>query len=58
MKVIPERFQVTVWLAAIVLAVALISHVLGQPHDFTLVMTLVAGCVVAVDWLITLRMRK
>jgi ABC-type enterochelin transport system permease subunit len=58
MKIIPERFQVAVWFAAIVLAVALISHVLDQTHDLTLVMILVGGCVFAVDWLIAPRQGK
>jgi hypothetical protein len=32
---IPKRLQVTVWLALLVAAVALASHLFGQPHDVT-----------------------
>ena len=50
-----DRLQVTAWLATLVLSVALISHVLDQPHHLTLIVMLVYCGMIAVDWFSTPR---
>jgi hypothetical protein len=55
---IPARIQIALWLAAVVLVVALISHALDQPHDLTLVTILVSVCLLGLDWLMSPRSGK
>jgi hypothetical protein len=58
MTKIPDRIQIALGLAAAVIAVAVASHLLGQPHDLTLVAFLVSCCLLGVDWLMSPRRRK
>ena len=52
---IPDRFRAAAWLATVVLAAALVSLALGQPHDITLAVLAGAGLLFVVDWLIGAR---
>ncbi|MND02529.1 hypothetical protein D3C83_219350 [compost metagenome] len=52
---VPDRFRAGAWLATVVLAAALVSLALSQPHDITLAVMAVAGLLFVVDWLISAR---
>lgn len=50
-----NRLPLAFWLTAAVVVVAVISHLFSQPHDLTLVVTVVSACLLIVDYLITSR---
>ncbi len=47
---LPKRTFLVLWLASAVATIAIISHVLRQPHDLTLVAFLISVCMLALDY--------
>lgn len=52
---LPERLHAAVWLAIVVLIVAVASYALDQSQDITLALLTACVCLLAVDWFIAPR---